>query len=303
VIARHDRGNEGRNISNCIDITIEIGGLKGSAKCPSVRKRACSMFKRIRAKHGTVLKKNNVTAQLTTTNRCAITIPQQWRWHTRYEAAINKLRELNTGVCRVTGKPFGELIQHFILGGDETCMQGNAGSLRIVGSVERKKHDVNYNDGRASITMYRTGAVSGDQGPTTFLLKGLRKPPFFSDKFLEKNGAAFGSTLIMTESAYMTEVAWETMTPVIVKGIRSMPHIRDNPQWWVIEVFDGFGPHTSSYYSMKYRYDNKILCLKEEGDSSHVNQAYDKFVAKSDKSLQKEGLSIVRDHRWKRNVN
>jgi hypothetical protein len=52
-----------------------------------------------------------------------------------------------------------------------------------------------------------------------------------------------------------------------------------------MEVFDGFGPHTSSYYAMKHRYHNKILCLNEEGDSSHENQAYDKFVAKSDKSM------------------
>jgi hypothetical protein len=67
VIARYDRGNDGRNVSNCIDITMEIGGLKGHTKCPTARKRACAIFKRIRAKHGTVLKKNDVTAQLEST--------------------------------------------------------------------------------------------------------------------------------------------------------------------------------------------------------------------------------------------
>jgi hypothetical protein len=69
-----------------------------------------------------------------------------------------------------------------------------------------------------------------------------------------------------------------------------MSHIRNNPQW-VIEVFDGFGPHTTlSYYAMKqHRYDNKILLLKEEGDSSHVNQTYNKFVAKSNKTCRKSG--------------
>jgi hypothetical protein len=83
-----------------------------------------------------------------------------------------------------------------------------------------------------------------------------------------------------------------------------MSYIPDNHQWWVIEVFDGFGPHTSSYYAMKHRYDNTILSLKEEGDSSqHVNQAHDKFVAKSNKLLQKEGLSIIRDHKWKQQVH
>ncbi len=93
--------------------------------------------------------------------------------------------------------------------------------------------------------MYQTGARSGEQGPKTFLLKGQWKPQGFTDSFLEKNGAALGWTLIMTENAYMTEVAWEGMTPILVKGIQSMSHIRNNLQWWVIEVFDGFGPHTS----------------------------------------------------------
>jgi hypothetical protein len=76
VIARYDRGNDGRNISNCIDITMESGGLAGYADCTSARKRTCGIFQRIQAKHGTILKKNGVTAQLTTTNRCAITVPQ-----------------------------------------------------------------------------------------------------------------------------------------------------------------------------------------------------------------------------------
>jgi hypothetical protein len=122
VIAGYDRGNDGRNVSNCINITMEIGGLECYAKCTSARKRACGIFKHIRSKYGTILKKNNVTAQLTTTNRCTITVSKQWDWHTRYETAIGKLCQLNTGVCRVKGKVFGELIQHFIVGGDETCM-------------------------------------------------------------------------------------------------------------------------------------------------------------------------------------
>jgi hypothetical protein len=91
-------------------------------------------------------------------------------------------------------KAFGELIQHFIIGGDETCMQ-----------------DINNNDGQTSITMYRrTGAFFGEQGPTTFLLKGVQKLHGFTDNFLIMNGAAVGSTL--------TEVAWEAMTSVLVKG-------------------------------------------------------------------------------------
>jgi hypothetical protein len=44
VIARYNRGNDGRNVSNCIDITMEIGGLAGYADCTSARKRACGIF-------------------------------------------------------------------------------------------------------------------------------------------------------------------------------------------------------------------------------------------------------------------
>ena len=77
----------------------------------------------------------------------------------------------------------------------------------------------------------------------------------------------------------MTEQVWETTTPSVIKGLRSALYIVNaNPQWWVLEVFDEFGPHTSSLSSMKIRFDNNILSLKEEGGSSHVNQAYDKFV-------------------------
>ena len=57
-------------------------------------------------------------------------------------------------------------------------------------------------------------------------------------------------------------------------------------------MFDGFGPHTSSMSSMQMRFDNKILSLKEEGDSSHVNQASDKFLAVSDKTAKAESLGM-----------
>ena len=48
---------------------------------------------------------------------------------------------------------------------------------------------------------------------------------------------------------------------------------------------------------MKVREDHKILVLKEERDSSHVNQAYDKFVALHDKSKRRECLSTLRNEK------
>jgi hypothetical protein len=62
-------------------------------------------------------------------------------------------------------------------------------------------------------------------------------------------------------------------TPSVIKGLCSSdPNVQANPQWWVLEVFDGHGPHTMSMPAMQLCYDSKILPLQEEGDSSHVNQ-------------------------------
>ena len=70
-----------------------------------------------------------------------------------------------------------------------------------------------------------------------------------------------------------------------VAGYRMMPIVVDNPDWWMVEIMDGFGAHTILYNANKLRLGNKILSLKEEGDSSSVNQAYNKCVAKLDKAI------------------
>ena len=102
-----------------------------------------------------------------------ITFEQQWRWHTIVNNAFNTLRQRNAGVCRLTGKTFGELMGHFVIGGDEACFMANAsGGGRMIGSADIKKQEKNLDDCRASITVYRTGTPKGGQGPTAFLLKG-----------------------------------------------------------------------------------------------------------------------------------
>ena len=73
-----------------------------------------------------------------------------------------------------------------------------------------------------------------------------------------------------------------------------MPVVRDMPDWWVCKIIDGFGPHVSSEEAMQVYYAHKILLLKEEGDSSHVNQSYDQKVAKDDKSNMRSSLAYLR---------
>lgn len=72
-----------------------------------------------------------------------------------------------------------------------------------------------------------------------------------------------------------------------------MPYVQDNPDWWMVELVDGFGSHRNCYKANKLRYDNKILCLKEEADTSHVNQAYDQLTAKTDKEIQRKALDFM----------
>ena len=134
-----------------------------------------------------------VTAQATATKRSNINPHQQYRWYACYDSAINELRRRNTGVCNLCGKTFGELIEYFICGGDETCFQATEdGSLQIVGSAGRKKHEKKAHDSRVSITLYRIGFVSGNSGPTIFLLKGERKRRWYNDGWLLKKGREDG---------------------------------------------------------------------------------------------------------------
>ena len=119
------------------------------------------------------VKDNLVVAQSTTTKRSAITIEQQYRWHKTINYAYGELRQRNTEVCRKSGKTFGEMIKHFIIGGDESCFMASVnGDCRVIGSVGKAKHERNIMDSRSSIIAYRTGTVGGSTGPTIILLKG-----------------------------------------------------------------------------------------------------------------------------------
>jgi hypothetical protein len=142
--------------------------------------------------------------------------------------------------------------------------------------------------------MYRTGVAAGHTGHTVFLLKGKKRKSAFSETFLKQEVCALGLTICMTKNAYMTEEAWEEMTPSIVKGYRNLPVVKDNPQWWMNKIFDGFGAHLTNLNALKQHAEAKILSIKEERDSSSYNQAYNKHVAKSDKLHQRHSLTFMR---------
>lgn len=71
--------------------------------------------------------------------------------------------------------PDGEYVKnraHFVFNLDETCILAREGALKVIGAADRKKHEKNMDDNRASITIVRVGTAAGNSGPQTFLATG-----------------------------------------------------------------------------------------------------------------------------------
>mmetsp|Transcript_38277 Transcript_38277/g.92336 ORF Transcript_38277/g.92336 Transcript_38277/m.92336 type:complete len:312 (-) Transcript_38277:1658-2593(-) len=113
---RHDRANEGLSTEQIIANTMQIQPDLSRDQAKNYVVRTWKKY----TKGG--LKAKPVKAQKTTSKRSMCSVAQQFRWFKMYEKALDRLRAKNTGVCRKTGKSFGELIEYFIIGADETCM-------------------------------------------------------------------------------------------------------------------------------------------------------------------------------------
>jgi hypothetical protein len=163
VLRRRDRANDGMNRQAGIDMVQDLK--------PELRRdQAARAFDKVRKDNKEALT-GIVKAQASTTKRSAITVSQQWRWHYTIEGAFDLLRKLNTGVTP-DGKTFGEVMPHFVIGGDETGLQASKGDVSIIGDKAKPKHELCTSDSRLSITMYRSGSAAGANGPTGFLPPG-----------------------------------------------------------------------------------------------------------------------------------
>ena len=133
VVVRCDQANNGLTRQEAISTLQELE--------PDLsRKQATNFFNRtFFQKNKGKVKKNLVKAQKTTTKRSQITVAQQYRWFKKYEEALNWLRQKNTGFCNRTGKQFGEVIEHFVLGGDEKNLIADAdGDVKILGDAMKR---------------------------------------------------------------------------------------------------------------------------------------------------------------------
>ena len=147
-------------------------------------------------------------------------------------------------------------------------------------------------DCRCSITILRSGFASNCSGPTFFLLSGKTSNPAYSAKFLMKHGAAKHSLVIMTPNAFLTDEAWQEIVPHLIKGLRHIIRVRASTlgidadtadRLLIVLTFDGFKCHVKNYAELINMADSNILALVENRDSSEINQAFDRFVARAGK--------------------
>ena len=80
--------------------------------------------------------------------------------------------------------------------------------IRVIGTMDVKKHKNNVDGSRRSITLYRTVTASGSTGTTVFLLSGKILRRGFKSRFMMNYGAALGSGIIIAETAYVTTKVW-----------------------------------------------------------------------------------------------
>jgi hypothetical protein len=80
----------------------------------------------------------------------------------------------------------------------------------------------------------------------------------------------------------MTNKTWVELAPFIAKVICLMPHIENHLDWQVCLTLGGFSSHLVTASLEPFTAAN-ITIIKEEGNTSQVNQAYNQSVAKEDK--------------------
>ena len=69
----------------------------------------------------------------------------------------------------------------------------------------------------------------------------------------------------------MTDDAWLEASKAIVKGYHQLPFMKENKDWYITELLDGFKSHKNVQKAHEIRADQLIISLKEESNSSHVN--------------------------------
>jgi hypothetical protein len=138
TIVRSDRANEDMRFSGAVNNLVR---LTENTKKPLSETQASNWVYKTMRKDPR-LKGRLVVAQKTTSKRSMSSVAQQWRWYRNIQEALNLLRQKNTGVCRKTGKQFGEVMDFLVVGADEACLMSDThGNFKIIRLADKKKHE------------------------------------------------------------------------------------------------------------------------------------------------------------------
>ena len=241
-----------------------------------------------------------VKPQTGTSKRTAAGSPElQKKWHIMITTTYEDIMAHNTAL--VGRDKARQLMAHLIFNMDEECLLATGKNIRIVGSADKKKHDNERGSSRDSITIIRCGNAANRSAATFFLLVGKKKNQDYSDHFLAHHGAAEGSTIIMTESAFLNIPAWRKLVPKLSSSIRQI--VEDAAKTFGIDghtasklkamlALDGFKAHFENEMLVVLA-DLNILCACESRDSSAINQAFDKFVARAGKKRAARVIAMM----------
>ena len=235
----------------------------------------------------------------TSKRTAAGSVELQTKWHIAVTSAYDRVTKENMELVGVENAK--ALLKHCVFNLDEECLMATGKNIKIVGSKEKKKHDNEKGSSRDSMTNIRCGNAANRQAATFMLLAGKKRNDDYSDDFLLRNGAAPGSTILMTESAFLCKEAWTQLVPMLCKSLRSI--VQDAAQTFGIDAhtasklkivlsFDGFKCHLDPQMLVGFASYN-ILCLVENRDSSAINQAFDKLVARSGKKRAASVISMM----------
>jgi hypothetical protein len=131
-----------------------------------------------------------------------------------------------------------------------------------------------------------------------FLAEGKKNEHITMRNLAKNHGAPPGSRVFMSPSAYMTDKVWKEIVPHLCRAIRDTEVVRDHTDRWLKITMDGHASHLVADV-LHIFLEHKIFLVKEEGDTSQVNQPHDQFVTKNDKLNVRSLLDLIR-HQVKR---
>ena len=164
VVKRQDRANEGLTRSAIVDRLQDFIPHKSRYAISQAFHRTVQIKPEFGLTNGQVV----AQASTDTSKRNQITFNQQHRWYETVSESFDFLRVRNIGLTP-EGYTFGEVMPHFIIGGDEIGFQANGAEVKIVGDAHRRKHEKDTASSRVTISVYRTGSTAGSTGPSVIL--------------------------------------------------------------------------------------------------------------------------------------